>query len=71
MWPFVCLAKSVCICLWCQCKHVCIHANVCVMKRTSVYRSVSKQIFESHRQPILAGFVFLSVTMTAVRPPHQ
>lgn len=32
-----------------QCEHVCICANVCVMKRTSVYKSVGKQIFESHR----------------------
>lgn len=39
----------------CQCEHVCVHADVCVMKHTSVYRSVSKQIFESHRQAHLGG----------------
>lgn len=52
MWPFVCLAKSVCICfyvpMW-ACVYVC--QCVCVMKRTSVHKSVGKQIFESHRPP--------------------
>lgn len=50
MWPFVCLAKSVYIC-FCVPVWACVCSCRCgVMKHTSVHRSVSKQIFESHRQ---------------------